>query len=199
MSILKVTITVVPGATWQQKPADRPLQFLVDDARAMQRRAKKGVNVAVQRGLFLQIARRVDNLALLYGRTDSSVQAMSFEGKDAEELLRLHGEVLAMRTSLPEPEKPRGLWLFRWLKRAPQRRPVVSAWPDEESPPVEYFLPGGEVGALSDRYAAVAMTRKTDPIAQAIGQLLSRGTPEGAHAVLFTVSLRNPMVTGGGT
>ena len=61
---LGLRLTIAPAEIIASWPPDRSFKILAEDARARRRRAIKGVGVEIQRGLFVQVARRLDGLAL---------------------------------------------------------------------------------------------------------------------------------------
>lgn len=65
----KLFVALVPRAVWEKWPDDRSLSLLASDADALRRRAKKRVNAAVQRTLYIQLSRRIDALALEAARS----------------------------------------------------------------------------------------------------------------------------------
>ena len=93
-------LVAVSGDTWQTWPASRPLALLVKDAKAMERRAAKGVNVGVERGLFLQLARRIDIRAL---SKPGEIPALCLRDAQLRAYLALHGALFLRLRALEIP------------------------------------------------------------------------------------------------
>ena len=106
MTFVKLTAVAVPPAAWENFPNDRPLTFLAEDAEAMRRRMGKGVDVAVQRGLFLQLARRLDALALACAESNENAFKVEWAGSAAEAALHAHSLVEHQAARVPPPKEP---------------------------------------------------------------------------------------------
>lgn len=106
---LAVVLVGIPEQKFCSWPPDRSFRLLSEDARALRRRAIKGVGVEVQRGLFVQVARRLDALALEH----SGSNQLRMTGLEAEAWLDLD-EVL-VRVEIPT--------LIRQVTTPPQTPP----------------------------------------------------------------------------
>ena len=102
MKSVAVKLIAISRTDWENWPSDRALGDLTGDALAMQRRAAKGVNVSVERCLFLQLARRIDSLALRKMNDVPECPPCSFDRESAAEYVALK-ETLIFSRDKEEP------------------------------------------------------------------------------------------------
>jgi hypothetical protein len=152
-----ISLVAIPEKEFTSYPKDRSLSLLALDARSLRRRAVKGVGVEIQRGLFVQVARRLDSIA-----SEISVKEnYCMRGIEAEAWLQLTeilehtrlGELLrkppepvsstAVKSIVPTVEQPdsspaptRGIFgKLRSLFGSAQEKSVASVTPIAQTSP----------------------------------------------------------------
>lgn len=100
---LKLIFVGIPKEEFSTWPQDRSLQKLAEDARALRRRASKGVGTKVQRGLFVQLARRLDSLATQL----NSANTVVLEGHEVEAWLSVEQNISALLPTVAEMDRVR--------------------------------------------------------------------------------------------
>lgn len=105
LGVFLVSVSKERFETW---PADRSFKLLAEDARALRRRALKGVSVSTQLSLFLQVSRRIDSLTFEV-RDGYIVQLRGTEAEawlKLEEIVRRESLVNLTKAPMPELVKP---------------------------------------------------------------------------------------------